>query len=139
MSSLASYQTAATSMSNQTASFNPYYQHNQNKVQSGSSLYPTTTTSEAASVYPANARCWSYEPITSNKENNRQVTKTQKAQNTTTEKLCYTIEQLDLLNAIYNEIRYPNSVQKTMIANIIGINREQTKAYLIILLLILAL
>lgn len=108
---MSSYQ---TSVSNQVASFNPYYQYNQNNVHSGSSLYPTTTSA------------------VSNKENKRKVTTTQKAPNTTTEKLCYTIEQLDLLNAIYNEIRYPNSVQKTMIANIIGINREQTKAYLII-------
>ena len=109
MSSSVSYQ---TSVSNQVASFNPYYQYNQ-----------------AASVYPENTRRCSYEPVTSNKENKRKVTTTQKDPNITTEKLCYTIEQLDLLNAIYNEIRYPNSVQKTMIANIIGINREQTKAY----------
>lgn len=53
----------------------------------------------------------------------------QKSQNNTA-KLCYKIDQLELLNAIYNEMKYPNSVQKTMIANIIGITREQTKVYL---------
>jgi hypothetical protein len=154
------YQTATSipPMSNYpttTASFNPYYPYNQNKIHSGGSLYPTTT-SEAASFYnPSNPSILcsssSYQPrnhrlddsdspddtSSSNKENEGQVITikgsfppfipAQKAQNNTVVKLCYKMDQLELLNAIYSEMKYPNSVQKTMIANIIGISREQTK------------
>jgi hypothetical protein len=50
----------------------------------------------------------------------------QKIQNNTT-KLSYTIAQLELLNSIYETMKYPNSVQKTMISKIIGITRDQVK------------
>jgi hypothetical protein len=52
---------------------------------------------------------------------------TQKIQNTTTAKLSYTVYQLELLNAIYIDMKYPNSVQKTLIAKLIGITRDQVK------------
>ena len=51
---------------------------------------------------------------------------TQKIQNSTA-KLSYTVYQLELLNAIYTDMKYPNSVQKTMIAKLIGITRDQVK------------
>lgn len=43
------------------------------------------------------------------------------------DKLKYTPYQLELLNAIYMEIDYPNCNQKTLIAQVIGIKREQLK------------
>lgn len=47
------------------------------------------------------------------------------APNTT--KLSYTAFQLEVLNAIYSESKYPNSVQKTDIARLVGITRDQVK------------
>jgi hypothetical protein len=55
----------------------------------------------------------------------------QKIQNNTT-KLSYTIAQLELLNSIYETMKYPNSVQKTMISKIIGITRDQVKVNIFI-------
>lgn len=42
-------------------------------------------------------------------------------------KLNYRDDQLILLNSIYIEFKYPNSVQKTIIAKRIGITRDQIK------------
>lgn len=44
-------------------------------------------------------------------------------------KLSYTPYQLELLNAIYTEMKYPNSVQKTLIGKLIGITRDQVKVF----------
>ncbi len=46
-----------------------------------------------------------------------------------TSKLSYTTYQLQLLNAIYIDMKYPNSVQKTLIAKLIGITRDQVKIW----------
>ena len=43
------------------------------------------------------------------------------------ERLSYTRYQLELLNGIYISVRYPNSVQKQLIAKRVGISREQVK------------
>lgn len=43
------------------------------------------------------------------------------------ERLSYTRYQLELLNGIYEEVRYPNSTQKQLIAKRVGITREQVK------------
>ena len=43
------------------------------------------------------------------------------------ERLSYTRYQLELLNGIYDEVRYPNSTQKQLIAKRVGITREQVK------------
>ena len=43
------------------------------------------------------------------------------------ERLSYTRYQLELLNGIYLSVRYPNSVQKQLIAKRVGISREQVK------------
>jgi hypothetical protein len=51
---------------------------------------------------------------------------TQKIVNSTA-KLSYTVYQLQVLNVIYNKMKYPNSEQKTLIAQFIGITREQVK------------
>ena len=51
---------------------------------------------------------------------------TQKLNNSTA-KLSYTPYQLELLNSIYKDMKYPNSVQKTLIAKLIGITRDQVK------------
>jgi hypothetical protein len=51
---------------------------------------------------------------------------TQKISSNST-KLSYTNFQLELLNAIYMDMNYPNSTQKTMIAAIVGITRDQVK------------
>lgn len=80
----------------------------------------------------------------SNKENDENSTKidnkspmtnnypayftTQKIANNTS-KLSYTVYQLELLNAIYCDMKYPNSVQKTLIAKLIGITRDQVKIW----------
>lgn len=79
-------------------------------------------------VYPSCHASSNKENMCSNPKSNMYpaFVSCQKAQNNAV-KLCYKIDQLELLNAIYNEMKYPNSVQKTMIANIIGITREQTK------------
>ena len=53
---------------------------------------------------------------------------TQKIVNNTS-KLSYTVYQLELLNAIYIDMKYPNSVQKTLIAKLIGITRDQVKIW----------
>lgn len=53
---------------------------------------------------------------------------TQKIVNNTA-KLSYTVYQLELLNAIYIDMKYPNSVQKTLIAKLIGITRDQVKIW----------
>ncbi|KAL5009148.1 hypothetical protein ScPMuIL_014729 [Solemya velum] len=45
------------------------------------------------------------------------------------ERLSYTRYQLDLLNGIYNEVRYPNSTQKHLIAKRVGITRDQVKIW----------
>jgi hypothetical protein len=58
---------------------------------------------------------------------------TQKLNNSTT-KLSYTPYQLELLNSIYNDMKYPNSVQKTLIAKLIGITRDQVKVFLFLFL-----
>lgn len=42
-------------------------------------------------------------------------------------RLSYTRYQLELLNGIYQEVRYPNTVQKQLIAKRVGITREQVK------------
>jgi hypothetical protein len=54
---------------------------------------------------------------------------TQKMNNSTT-KLSYTPYQLELLNSIYTDMKYPNSVQKTLVAKLIGITRDQVKVCL---------
>ena len=48
---------------------------------------------------------------------------------TQTTKLSYTVYQLELLNAIYTDMKYPNSVQKTLIGKLIGITRDQVKIW----------
>lgn len=53
---------------------------------------------------------------------------TQKLSSSTT-KLSYTPYQLELLNSIYDDMKYPNSVQKTLIAKRIGITRDQVKIW----------
>ena len=53
---------------------------------------------------------------------------TQKIVNNTA-KLSYTVYQLELLNAIYVDMKYPNSVQKTLIGKLIGITRDQVKIW----------
>ncbi|XP_062568388.1 uncharacterized protein LOC134230576 [Saccostrea cucullata] len=45
------------------------------------------------------------------------------------ERLSYTRYQLELLNCIYNHVRYPNSTQKQLIAKRVGITREQVKIW----------
>ncbi|KAL4237982.1 sequence-specific DNA binding [Mactra antiquata] len=45
------------------------------------------------------------------------------------ERLSYTRYQLELLNGIYEEVRYPNSTQKQLIAKRVGITREQVKIW----------
>ena len=60
---------------------------------------------------------------------------TQKLNNSTT-KLSYTPYQLELLNSIYNDMKYPNSVQKTLIAKLIGITRDQVKVFLFLFYII---
>ncbi|KAL3873556.1 hypothetical protein ACJMK2_036655 [Sinanodonta woodiana] len=45
------------------------------------------------------------------------------------ERLSYTRYQLQLLNGIYNQVRYPNSIQKQLIAKRVGITREQVKVW----------
>ncbi|XP_070180372.1 uncharacterized protein [Littorina saxatilis] len=45
------------------------------------------------------------------------------------ERLSYTRYQLELLNGIYLAVRYPNSVQKQLIAKRVGISREQVKIW----------
>jgi hypothetical protein len=55
---------------------------------------------------------------------------TQKMSNNTV-KLSYTAYQLELLNAIYTDMKYPNSVQKTLVAKLIGITRDQVKVKLL--------
>ncbi|KAK3092779.1 hypothetical protein FSP39_007141 [Pinctada imbricata] len=45
------------------------------------------------------------------------------------ERLSYTRYQLELLNGIYNHVRYPNSTQKQLIAKRVGITREQVKIW----------
>ncbi|GFS12550.1 homeobox protein ceh-37 [Elysia marginata] len=45
------------------------------------------------------------------------------------ERLSYTRYQLELLNGIYLEVRYPNSTQKQLIAKRVGITREQVKIW----------
>lgn len=67
----------------------------------------------------------------SNALNNNNMTTyftTQKVLNNTV-KLSYTAYQLELLNAIYTDMKYPNSVQKTLIAKLIGITRDQVKIW----------
>ncbi|XP_025103631.1 homeotic protein ocelliless-like isoform X2 [Pomacea canaliculata] len=44
-------------------------------------------------------------------------------------RLSYTRYQLELLNGIYQEVRYPNTVQKQLIAKRVGITREQVKIW----------
>ena len=43
------------------------------------------------------------------------------------ERFSYTRYQLELLNTIYMEVRYPNSMQKQLIAKRVGITRDQVK------------
>ncbi|CAI9724814.1 homeobox Mix.2-like [Octopus vulgaris] len=45
------------------------------------------------------------------------------------ERLSYTRHQLQLLNGIFERLRYPNSIQKQIIARRVGINREQVKVW----------
>ncbi|KAK3580381.1 hypothetical protein CHS0354_001499 [Potamilus streckersoni] len=45
------------------------------------------------------------------------------------ERLSYTRYQLQLLNGIYSQVRYPNSIQKQLIAKRVGITREQVKVW----------
>ncbi|GAB1608412.1 homeobox protein Mix.2-like [Argonauta hians] len=45
------------------------------------------------------------------------------------ERLSYTRHQLQLLNAIFERVPYPNTTQKQIIAFRIGINREQVKVW----------
>ena len=54
---------------------------------------------------------------------------TQKIAQTAAAKLSYTVYQLELLNAIYTDMKYPNSVQKTLIGKLIGITRDQVKIW----------
>ena len=61
---------------------------------------------------------------------------TQKLNNSST-KLSYTPYQLELLNSIYNDMKYPNSVQKTLIAKLIGITRDQVKVLIIYFIFLL--
>lgn len=48
------------------------------------------------------------------------------------ERLSYTRYQLELLNGIYNHVRYPNSTQKQLIAKRVGITREQVKVSVVL-------
>ena len=43
------------------------------------------------------------------------------------ERFSYTRYQLELLNVIYEKIRYPNTMQKQLIAKRVGITRDQVK------------
>ncbi|XP_071081467.1 homeobox protein NOBOX-like [Haliotis cracherodii] len=45
------------------------------------------------------------------------------------ERLSYTRYQLELLNAIYSRVKYPNSTQKQLIAKRVGITRDQVKIW----------
>ncbi|WAR19964.1 OTX5-like protein, partial [Mya arenaria] len=45
------------------------------------------------------------------------------------ERLSYTRYQLELLNGIFLEVRYPNSTQKQLIAKRVGITRDQVKIW----------
>ncbi|KAL8612868.1 hypothetical protein ACOMHN_038123 [Nucella lapillus] len=51
------------------------------------------------------------------------------AQTPPRERLSYTRYQLELLNGIFRAVRYPNSVQKQLIAKRVGISREQVKIW----------
>jgi hypothetical protein len=44
-------------------------------------------------------------------------------------KLSYTTFQLELLESIYETMKYPNSVQKTLVAKYVGITRDQVKIW----------
>ena len=43
------------------------------------------------------------------------------------ERFSYTRYQLELLNGIFDDVKYPNSVQKQLIAKRVGITRDQVK------------
>jgi hypothetical protein len=101
-----------------------------------------SSNNSSESIKDTDNECLSNEPVECSKENSSDETSqqiksplannypayftTQKIVNNTT-KLSYTVYQLEILNDIYKEMKYPNSVQKTMIANIIGITRDQVK------------
>lgn len=101
-----------------------------------------SSNNSSESIKDTDNECLSNETAECNKENSSDETSqqiksplannypayftTQKIVNNTT-KLSYTVYQLEILNDIYKEMKYPNSVQKTMIANIIGITRDQVK------------
>lgn len=106
----------------------------QTKVNEKLNCNPSLEKSESSSSSEAESQ------IESNKENDENVEKnpitnnypafftTQKIANNTS-KLSYTVYQLELLNAIYSNMKYPNSVQKTLIAKLIGITRDQVKIW----------
>ncbi len=70
-------------------------------------------------------------PSSTANSTNFQTFTTQKMSSATT-KLSYTPYQLELLNSIYKDMKYPNSVQKTLVAKRIGITRDQVKVRFLI-------
>ncbi|RNA24447.1 homeobox Hox-A2-like [Brachionus plicatilis] len=110
----------------------------QNKVNEKLNYTPSLEKSELSSASETESN------VESNKDNDENLDKnnekasmatnypafftTQKMSNNTS-KLSYTVYQLELLNAIYSDMKYPNSVQKTLIAKLIGITRDQVKIW----------
>ena len=138
------YQTAAASippMSNHpttTASFNPYYQYNQQNNDVTPSIVQqkeiTPVDEYTPKTYDLETEYLS--SSSSNKENSSfdfpirtaefysAITRKQPVVNNP--KLCYTPFQLDLLNMIYSKWKHPKADQKTFIAKVVGITRKQT-------------
>lgn len=125
-------------LSDSTSQANEELLNIQNKVNEKLNYNPSLEKSELSSSSEIDSN------IESNKENDENVEKnnektpitnsypafftTQKMANNTS-KLSYTVYQLELLNAIYSDMKYPNSVQKTLIAKLIGITRDQVKIW----------
>jgi hypothetical protein len=92
-------------------------------------LNPTTATTSQSLQYNYNSQATIQVPSSSSTNStNYQTFTTQKMSNATT-KLSYTPYQLELLNSIYKDMKYPNSVQKTLVAKRIGITRDQVKVW----------
>ena len=96
-----------------------------NSSSSSSSDEKTTATAAAAGSGVSSSLAKSPQPATQDNSYPAYFT-TQKIA-TSTSKLSYTLYQLELLNAIYAVMKYPNSVQKTLISKQLGITRDQVK------------
>jgi hypothetical protein len=122
---IGSYQTKLFTSNPETAKFNQSVVSNQ--VLKSSNAQKTNASAASQNIqYNYNSQATIQVPSSTANSSNFQTFTTQKLSNATT-KLSYTPYQLELLNSIYKDMKYPNSVQKTLVAKRIGITRDQVK------------